>query len=157
MKVKGYIREQPVATLIDSGATHNFISRDLVSKLSLSKEKTSSYGITLGSRDSIAKEGICRGVRLRLQGIDIVADFLPLKLGSLDVILGVQWLESLGTIYSNWRSQIMKFRMGENTITLQGDPSLDKSLVCFEINGKNSISGENGSVHGVESSLSYDP
>ena len=82
MKVKGYIREQPAVTLIDSGATHNFISRDLVSKLSLPKEKTSSYGITLGSGDSVAEEGICCGVRLRLQGIDIVANILPLKLGS---------------------------------------------------------------------------
>ena len=29
-------------------------------------------------------------------------DFLPLTLGNLDVILEVQWLESLGIIYSNW-------------------------------------------------------
>ena len=53
-----------------------------MSKLSLPKEKTSSYGITLGLGDSVAGEGICRGVRLRLQGIDIVANILPLKLGS---------------------------------------------------------------------------
>ena len=66
MKIKGYIREHPVVTLMDYGATHNLISRDLVSKLSLPKEKMSSYGITLGSGDSIVGEGICHGVRLLL-------------------------------------------------------------------------------------------
>ena len=66
MKIKGYIREHLVVTLMDYRATHNFISRDLVSKLSLPKEKMPSYGITLGSGDSVVGEGICHKVRLLL-------------------------------------------------------------------------------------------
>lgn len=35
-----------------------------------------------------------------LQGVKIVEDFLPLDLGGFDLILGMQWLETLGIISS---------------------------------------------------------
>lgn len=49
----------------------------------------------MGTRGSVQGEGICRGVTLQLRGIDIIDDFLPLRPGSADVILGFQWLEKL--------------------------------------------------------------
>ena len=107
-----------------------------MSKLSLPKEKTSSYGITLGSRDSVAGEGICRGVRLQLQGIDIVVDFFPLKLGSSDVILRVLWLESLGTIYSNWRSHNEIENGREYYYIKRGSILRDKSQVSLKSTAK---------------------
>lgn len=69
---------------------------------------------------------------LHLQGINIVNDFLPLGLGSSDVILGIQWLETLGMTHMNWKIQVMKFSLGKKIITLCGDPSLGKSLVSLK-------------------------
>ena len=56
-------------------------------------------------------EGICRAVPLRLQGLEIIEDFLPLQLGSTDVILGVQWLQTLGETTHHWRDHTMKIRV----------------------------------------------
>ena len=67
--------------------------------------QTESYGVTMGTEDSVKSEGLCKEVRLQLQGIEIVKDFLPLRLGSSDVILGVQWLETLGMTHTNWKTQ----------------------------------------------------
>ena len=44
---------------------------------------------------AVKGDGICRRVPLTLQNIKKVEDFLPLDLGSVDVILGMQWPESL--------------------------------------------------------------
>lgn len=45
---------------------------------------------------------VCKGVVLQMEGGLVVEDdFLPLGLGNSDVILGVQWLETLGTVVSN--------------------------------------------------------
>lgn len=49
--------------------------------------------------EAIYGEGICNNVVLQLDGgVEVIKDFLPLKLGSSDVILGVQWLEKLGMV-----------------------------------------------------------
>lgn len=48
-----------------------------------------------------------------LQGVEVVEDFLPLDLGSSDLILGIQWLETLGVVTVNRKSLLMKFNLGE--------------------------------------------
>ena len=50
----------------------------------------------MGTGVVIKGEGICKGVIHTIQNIEIVEDFLPLELGSADIILGMQWLETLG-------------------------------------------------------------
>ena len=83
----------------------------------------------MGTRDSVFGEGMCKGIDLHLQGVEIVDDFLPLSLGNSNVILGIQWLETLGMTLTNWQQQVMKFQMGNKTMTLCGDPSLGKTMV----------------------------
>lgn len=86
----------------------------------------------MGTGDKEAGKGICRGILLQLEGIDIVEEFLPLRLGSSDIILGVKWLETLGTTQTNWKNQTMDFEVGGESICLKGDPSLGKSLVSLK-------------------------
>lgn len=43
----------------------------------------------MGTGLTIKGEGVCRGVALNLPGLLVVEDFLPLELGSSDVILGM--------------------------------------------------------------------
>lgn len=58
--------------------------------------------------------------------------FLPFQLGNSDVILGVQWLEKLGTVITNWKLQTMKFQVNGKTVTLKGDPSLTRSKISLK-------------------------
>lgn len=44
MKGKGRMKEEEVMVLVDCGATHNFISEKLVSKLNLPMKATTNYG-----------------------------------------------------------------------------------------------------------------
>ena len=44
----------------------------------------------------------------------------------------MQWLGTLGIMEVNWPSLIMKFKMGDNLMTLRGDPSLYKSRVSLK-------------------------
>ena len=55
----------------------------------------------MGTRIAVRSGGICQGVTLHLQGIEIVEDFSILRLGSYDVILGIQWLKMLGMTHTN--------------------------------------------------------
>lgn len=66
IKLRGTIREQEVVTLFDPGATHNFISLEVVKKLQLSVSKTEKYGVTLGFGGTVRSEGLRWGVVLQL-------------------------------------------------------------------------------------------
>lgn len=84
--------------------------------------------MSLGNGEAIRGEGLCHGVRLQLDGgIEVEEDFLPLKLGNSDVKLGIQWLEKLGMVLNNWKTQVMKFEIKGEPITLVGNLSLVRS------------------------------
>lgn len=66
---------------------------------------------------------------MEMQGLTIVEDFLPLKLGCTDKVWGMQWFGSLGSIEVNWTigdSSLVKFLMGGTITSLKGDHELNK-------------------------------
>lgn len=69
---------------------------------------------------------------LQLQGITIIEDFLPITLGNSDLILGLQWLEKLGTMTVNWKSQEINFKMGNDKVTLTGDALLGRTGISLK-------------------------
>lgn len=133
MKLKGMLGEYEVIVQVDPGATHNFVYLEKVKELGLPITESGGFGVSLGNGETVKGSGVCENVVLQLDGgVVIKEDFLPLALGTTDVILGVQWLEKLGTVRTNWKSQIMQFVMGNNTITLVGDPSLIRSKISLK-------------------------
>lgn len=86
----------------------------------------------MGTGVMVKEEGICKGVKLRLQNVTIEDDFLPLKLGSSDVILRMQWLRELGEMQVNWQTLTMTFTVAGVTVTLKGDPNLSGTSVSMK-------------------------
>ncbi|KAL0556619.1 hypothetical protein IC582_005133 [Cucumis melo] len=94
--VRGKLYDEDVIILIDCGATHNFVSEKLVKKLLIPIKETSHYGVILGSGAVVQGKGICEKLEVQLTNWSIKEDFLLLEIGGVDVILGMQWLYSLG-------------------------------------------------------------
>jgi len=84
--------------------------------LGLIREETEGYGVIMG----VAVQGteICKGVKLQLQNLHIMEDFLPLELGSSDVILGMKWLAAVDKMNVDWKTLTMKFQVGGMAVTL---------------------------------------
>lgn len=132
MKLRGRIGTHEVVVIIDCGATHNFISVDLVRKLDIPLITTGGYNVVSGTGLSVRGIGICKGVVLSLPEAEIVEDFVPIELGSSDVILGMQWLGSLGGMHVNWKTLTTKFKVGNTAVTLQVDPGLCKYHISLK-------------------------
>ncbi|TYK23171.1 Ty3/gypsy retrotransposon protein [Cucumis melo var. makuwa] len=109
MKVKGKIGEEEVVILIHCGATHNFIAEKLVDKLKQPMRETPNYGVILGSGTTIKGRGVCGDVELWLGDCKVTDSFLPLELGGVDAIMGMQWLHSLGITEVDWKNLILTF------------------------------------------------
>ena len=63
----------------------------------------------MGNGDEIRTFGVCRGLCLQLLEMKVIADFFPLKLGTSDMILGFQWLATLGDSMMNWGNLCLQF------------------------------------------------
>lgn len=124
MKLKGVVEGKEVTVLIDSRDTHNFIHKKIVQDLQLPLSKTTNYGVVVGNRVEIRGKGVCKVVVLRLPKLIVTVDFLPLDLGRMDVILGMQWLCTTGFMGVHWPTLIMTFASGDTQSTLKGDLAL---------------------------------
>ncbi|TYK22515.1 transposon Tf2-1 polyprotein isoform X1 [Cucumis melo var. makuwa] len=132
MKVKGKIQEKEVIILIDCGATHNFISEKLVESLQLPVKETAHYDVILGSGRAVQGKGICENVEIQLTNWKVKEEFLPLELGGVDVVLGMQWLHSLGITVVDWKNLTLTFYSEGKQISIKGDPSLTKLRISLK-------------------------
>ena len=46
--------------------------------------------------------------------------------------LGIQWLETLGGTFVNWKTQLLKFHLGNSTVSIKGDPTLGKTFISLK-------------------------
>ncbi|KAA0037390.1 ty3-gypsy retrotransposon protein [Cucumis melo var. makuwa] len=132
MKVKGKLQEREVTILIDCGATHNFISEKLVESLQLSIKETAHYGVILGSGTAVQDKRVCENVEIQLTNWKVKEEFLPLELGGVDVVLGMQWLHSLGVTVVDWKNFTLTFPNEGKQISIKGDPSLTISRISLK-------------------------
>ena len=132
IRFQGEIKGVPVLVLVDSGATHNFISQKLVSKMDWPMEETSQMRIRLGDGFQTMTRGVCRGVELKIGGFGIQADMHLFELGGIDVVLGIEWLNTLGDMVMNWKKQLMSFWSNKEWVTLQGLGSTKETMVALQ-------------------------
>lgn len=77
-------------------------------------------GVKLGDGKRKAIAGLCKEVSVDLGPLEIVIDLFVFDMGEVDVILGIDWLASIGEVLVDWRKQIMKFDSGGRLIELRG-------------------------------------
>lgn len=131
MKLKGVLGGREVIILVDSGASHSFIAADLVHSLAIPTDLSVRHKIEVGNGMSFQQSGICRGVKVFVQGFWVVEDFFPFELGNADLVLGISWLRTLGEVRADWAKFTMRFQKGAEWICWTRDPSLSYSLVSL--------------------------
>ncbi|XP_073137369.1 uncharacterized protein [Henckelia pumila] len=93
--VTGRIFVAGVATraLLDSGATHSFISEAFTRKRSIDCEDlTGGFIVTILSGEELSTRIMVRNLELLLQGQPVVADLIVLPMHEFDLILGMDWM-----------------------------------------------------------------
>lgn len=89
-------------------------------KVGLVVKKTEQIEVRVATGKRIAGEGLVQNVHLHMQGHYFNTDFFLLPLGGCDVVVGMQWLRTLGLVIWDFNSLTMTFEHAKNSVTLQG-------------------------------------
>ncbi|XP_073317746.1 uncharacterized protein [Primulina huaijiensis] len=96
---KGPTTSVATHALLDSGATHSFISESFMKRLGIILLAMDSvFRVSIPSGDQMFTSQIVRGLELKLQQKAVQADLIVLLLPEFDIILDMDWLSSHGEI-----------------------------------------------------------
>ncbi|MCI29720.1 RNA-directed DNA polymerase (Reverse transcriptase), partial [Trifolium medium] len=132
LKLRATVNGVPVVVLIDSGATHNFITKPLVSKLGWKVEMTPDFRIKLGDGFQTITRGKCTQVVFQSGEVRSEIEAYLFDLEGLDMVLGMSWLKSLGDMVVNWRKQTMEFWHEKKWVMLKGIEGTPEAISALQ-------------------------
>ncbi|KAJ8759923.1 hypothetical protein K2173_010069 [Erythroxylum novogranatense] len=120
LRLQGHLKGKDVVILVDGGSTHNFMDQSLVHKLDLPVEQDQQFQVMVANKEKITCSGKCSAVTLNIQGFQTQVDFYILPVAACSLVLGVQWLSTLGPIETDYKNLTMTVKQGNLPYTFHG-------------------------------------
>jgi hypothetical protein len=120
LKFEGYIKNKKVIVLIDSGSTHNFIHYKLAKALNCFVYPALEFQVMIIDGGTINFSRKCNKINLTMGEYVMNSPIIAIPMGGVDVVQGIQWLQSLGTMDFNFQELFMKFSLEGKEIELRG-------------------------------------
>jgi hypothetical protein len=93
------VNDTRLIALLDSGSTHNFIDNTTMSRACVVLIEWHSMCVAVANGDKLSASGCCHNMEIAVHDECFRINYYDLPLGSYDMVLGIQWLESLGPIF----------------------------------------------------------
>ncbi|CAA0813637.1 Unknown protein, partial [Striga hermonthica] len=119
MWLSAWVKDRKIVVLVDNGSSHNFINAELSQRLNLPTTNIEPFEVRVANGERLQCTKSFRKVPIRFSGVTVKADLYALPLVGPDVVLGVQWLEGLGKVTTDYRTGIMEFNFGGQQVTLR--------------------------------------
>jgi len=122
MRVTGLFKKKPLHILIDSGITHNFLDVHLAKKLGCEIANMDPLSVTVADGARVQVNSMVKEFSWLLHNASFKYDMLLLPLGCCDMVLGIEWLITLGDITWNFEKLTMEFVVHGRKLVLRGTP-----------------------------------
>ncbi|CAM8908644.1 unnamed protein product [Rhodiola kirilowii] len=120
MRVVGQYGKRKLYILIDPGSTHNFIDVNVAKELGCLLESVTPMPVTAANGNNMMSSYKCSNFSWKLQGYAFSTDIRTLPLDCCDIVLGVQWLTTLGPIWWDFSNLRMEFTLDGIKHVLRG-------------------------------------
>lgn len=124
LKLHIHLGNLKLVALVDTGSTNNFLDERVAEHLGLSTLADTGHNIRVGNRDITRSHGVIPGMPVVVGSLaaderfDIDFDTLPL--GGYDVVLGVEWLGTLGPVLLDFGRQTMAVARTDHRVLWTG-------------------------------------
>jgi hypothetical protein len=109
LKLISYIKHQKVIILVDSGSTHNFIHRRIAQENHCHIHVINNFQIMIANGGSMKCGGKCENVCLQIGDYHLKSHMFPINMGGCYILLGADWLRTLGLILMYFKDLTMQF------------------------------------------------
>eukprot|EP00253_Pinus_taeda_P036279 PITA_36279 len=156
LKIRGFIKHRPLVVLIDSGSTHNFIHQKVTETLHCFVRTISNFQVQIADGGTMKCEGYCENVKLQMGNYQLKTHMFAIHMGGCDIVLGADWLRTLGPITMDFQELYMSFKQNNHTHTLRGlqagAPSIISSHRMEKLlkNGNHGVVAQFNAIQGVE-------
>nr|GEV06803.1 hypothetical protein [Tanacetum cinerariifolium] len=120
MRVRGRVGKQVVHILIECGSTNNFLDIHTTKKLGCRLVKTTPMQVSMANGQRMMSTSVCHDLKWSLQNKVFTSDVMLLPLGGCEMVLGIQWLATLGDMQCNFKKLIMNFNHKGRQLVLRG-------------------------------------
>ncbi|OMO94502.1 reverse transcriptase [Corchorus capsularis] len=114
------IKHQKAIILIDSGSSHNFMDKITTKRIGWQTHQITGIGVKVANGHQLWARDICYDVPWEAQGLAQCTTFMLLPLSGCDVVLGVEWLVTLGPILWDFSKLTMEFTMAQVQYCMKG-------------------------------------
>jgi hypothetical protein len=97
--------------LLDSGSTHNFISAGAAERTGLVVEPRPRLTAVVANGERVSCPGVIRAAPVSIDGTIFHIDLFVMPLAGYDVVLGTQWMATLGPIVWDFAAPSMAFQL----------------------------------------------
>eukprot|EP00253_Pinus_taeda_P030509 PITA_30509 len=120
LKIRGFIKHRPVVVLIDSGSIHNFIHQKVAEAVHCFVRAVSNFQVQITDGGTMKCEGRCENVKLQMGDYQLKTHMFAIHMVGCDIVLGAEWLRTLGPITMDFHELYMSFKQNNSTHTLHG-------------------------------------
>ncbi|GAU44259.1 hypothetical protein TSUD_400050 [Trifolium subterraneum] len=123
-----FIHDTPLIAIIDTGATHSFISMECMKRLNISVyEMSGCMNIETPASGSVITRLVCRNCPVSVFGRHFGMDLVCIPLSGIDVIFGMNWLV-FNQIHINFCEKTVIFPKSEGSLSLMNGEEVKESL-----------------------------
>ncbi|GJX13302.1 reverse transcriptase [Tanacetum coccineum] len=133
LRSTGKIGKHEVHILVDCRATHNFLDVNVAKQVGCKTNKTYPLEVAVGGGRKLISNVVCENFEWQLQGETFYTNMMILPLRGCEMVLGIQWLATLGDIKCNFSKLRMEFMYKDKKMILRGTP---KAAIQW-LDGKN--------------------
>jgi hypothetical protein len=109
MKVWASLGATTLVALLDTSSTHNFIAEDVARRTGLPIQPRPRLTATMANGEHVTCPGVIHRVPVIFEGETFVIDLFVMTLAGYDLVLGTQWMVTLGWVVWDFVDRIVSF------------------------------------------------
>jgi hypothetical protein len=110
LQVRALLGAAVLVALLDTGSTHNFIGERAAYRSGLHIQPRPRLTATVANGERIICPGVIRDAPIQVHGKTFHVDLFVMPLAGFDLVLGTQWLGTLGPIVWDVAARTMQFQ-----------------------------------------------